>query len=100
MLTITQITNYHRVTPELLHEFARLGLIEILPDPEPNVADAQLEALERMVRLHRELGINPEGIETVLHMRLRIEALQNRVQELEAEVRGLRARQLPIEEVG
>ena len=99
MITITEITAYHRVSPDLLDELQQLGLIEIVPEPEPNVRVEQLDALERMLRLHRELGVNPAGIETILHMRLRIEALQRRVRELEAEVRGHEARQLPIEEV-
>ena len=99
MITITEIIEYHRVPAALLDELQALGLIEIIAEPEPNVPPDQLDRLERMLRLHRELGVNPAGIETILHMRLRVEALQSRVRELEAELRGYQARQLPIEEI-
>ena len=99
MITITEIIRVHRVRPELLDELQQLGLLRVQPEPEPCIEDEQLETLERMLRLHRDLGVNPAGIETIQHMRLRVEALQRRVRELEAEVKGLRARALPIEEI-
>ena len=39
----------------------------------------ELPLLEKMVRLHHELDINPEGIQAVHHLLRQIEGLQNEV---------------------
>lgn len=44
--------------------------------------ESELTPLERLVRLHQDLGINAEGVETIHHLLLRIESLQQEVRRL------------------
>jgi len=84
-ITLSQVCDYLGADMELIREFADFGLYPtVLLDNEVGVETRDLERLERIISLHRALGINKEGIEAVL-------ALRERVSELEAEVRALRA---------
>jgi hypothetical protein len=39
----------------------------------------ELPILEKMVRLHKELDINPEGVQAVYHLLQQVEGLQEEV---------------------
>jgi hypothetical protein len=55
-----------------------LGLIKIeIMEQSPYIHENQMHNLERMIRLHHELEVNPEGIEVVLNLLQKIERLQN-----------------------
>ena len=45
-----------------------------------------LPLLEKMVRLHKELDINPEGLQAVYQLALQIERLQQEVQQLKTKL--------------
>jgi chaperone modulatory protein CbpM len=62
-----------------LHESGLIGLQ--MKDGSPLLPAAELPVLEKFVRWHYELAINPEGIEAIAHLLSRMENLQeeNRV---------------------
>lgn len=65
---------------ESLNEF---GLIEIVPvDDNRFLPEEQLKDLERMIRLHDELGINMAGIDAISHLLKRVDDLQREIQVL------------------
>ena len=64
---------------ESLNDFGLIQLVTV--QEQPCIPEESLHDLEKMLRLHRELDINFEGIDTIFHLLNRIETLQ---QELEA----------------
>jgi DNA-binding transcriptional MerR regulator len=58
------------------------------------IHNPQLDEAEqrRARRLARDLGINPAGVQVVLHLRRQLVALQARVQQLESELKTEQAR--------
>lgn len=66
-----------------LHEYELLRIEEV--DSRPAFRRRDLERLERLIRLHRDLEIGPQGLQAVQH-------LLDRLDRLEAEVWQLRRR--------
>src|SRR3954462_2312134 len=59
------------------------GLIEIVTvDETPFIQEDDLQKLEKIIRLHYDLHINVEGIETVINLLSRIETMQQEMSTL------------------
>lgn len=73
---------YSRLELQIIHQLRAagvIGAIDIIGE-EPRYSDDDLAQLRRVRRLHYDLGINLEGVEVILRLHTRLEALQ---QELE-----------------
>ncbi|MGV9011128.1 MAG: chaperone modulator CbpM [Flavobacteriales bacterium] len=69
-------TTYH-VETTLIDTFVESGLVEItVQRQERYIAYAQLGQVEKLVRMHEDLGINVEGIEAIENLLERVEQLQ------------------------
>lgn len=92
-IAVEEFCSHHGVEAVLVREFADFGLIRLhVEENREFVPDEEVGQLERMLRLSRDLEVNKEGIDIILHMReelkqLRREAeyLRYRLQQLEAE---------------
>lgn len=68
----------HQIEISFISSLEENGLIEITTIEETSyIQENQLQQLERMVRLYRELNINIEGIDTISHLLKRITDLKN-----------------------
>lgn len=82
-ITIQHLAEFHQVDSRLLQEFADFGLITIRKTEEtPCIVHEELEKCERVIRLHRELGVNKEGIDIILRMRETQSELQQELKRL------------------
>lgn len=64
------------------------GLIKIITIQEAGFIDAaQLQQLEKYIRLYYELDINLEGIETITHLLRRIDLMQDEIIQLRNRLR-------------
>ena len=75
-----------------LRYYERIGVVEPSRS-RGNIrlySESDLEQLRRVKTLIEDLGVNLAGAEVILRMAQQIAQLQNRVQELEAELRELR----------
>ncbi len=71
-ISITFITSLHSY-----------GLLEINTVEDKTFIDtAQLQELEKMIRLHYELDINMEGIEAISHLLQRVKLMQHEITSL------------------
>ncbi|HEY5746316.1 MAG TPA: chaperone modulator CbpM [Chryseolinea sp.] len=74
---------HHNIELSFIRTLEEHGMIETLTIEEtlfvPNV---QLERLEKIVRLHADLAINLEGIDTIIHLLQRIEDQQVQITQL------------------
>lgn len=83
-IRIVDFCKGHGLETRFLHELQEFELISILEMEREEVFHRrELERLERLLRLHRDLHINPQGLQAIDH-------LLSRVQQLEEEVLQLR----------
>lgn len=86
LISATEFCTMHHIEVSFIQSLEETGLIEIENIEETGfIPESQLPQLERMVRLHNELDINIEGIDTINN-------LLNRILELQEEVLMLRNR--------
>ena len=96
-ITVEEFTRFHGLERTVIREFVDFGLVEVHRVAEEECLSAEdVERVERLTRLYRELGINKEGIDIILNLREQLialqeekEALQYRLQQLEEEHRQL-----------
>ena len=81
--TISVVAEQFDIHPQTLRMYEREGLLK--PSrTEGNTrmfTEADMERLEVILSLTRELGVNLAGVEIILNMRLRMEEMQGQMQE-------------------
>ena len=79
---------HHHIEITFVHSLQEYGLLAAQEAEDDLLLSAeQLEALEKLVRLHYELHINLEGIDAIYHLLNRVESLQQEVSYLKARLR-------------
>jgi len=79
---ISAVAEMYDIHPQTLRLYEREGLL-IPSRSEGNTrfyTDEDLEALETILSLTRDLGVNLAGVEIILNMRKRMEEMQNEMQ--------------------
>ena len=79
---ISAVAEMYNIHPQTLRLYEREGLL-IPSRSEGNTrfyADEDLEALETILSLTRDLGVNLAGVEIILNMRKRMEVMQKEMQ--------------------
>ncbi len=82
--TISVVADMYEIHPQTLRMYEREGLLKPSRS-EGNTrlyTEADLHRLELILNLTRELGVNLAGVEVVLNMRDKIEAMQREVDQL------------------
>ncbi|WP_121355081.1 chaperone modulator CbpM [Flavisolibacter nicotianae] len=83
---------HHHIEISFLHSLHDYGLLEVTSSEEDFLLPQdQLDALEKMVRLHFDLNINLEGIDAIYNLLHRVEDLQREVSTLRNQLRGFEA---------
>lgn len=77
-IQLQTICSHYQVELSFFTHLGDLDLIEIeFIEQSPYIHENQMHILERILRLHRELELNPEGIDVVFNLLKKIEHLQN-----------------------
>ncbi|CAN5152412.1 hypothetical protein BH09BAC5_BH09BAC5_27930 [soil metagenome] len=80
LIPVEQIITHYQVEVSFLDILSDSGLIEITTVEETRyVQKEQMSELEKMIRLHYELDINTEGVETITYLLKRVELLQEEI---------------------
>lgn len=83
-IAIRQVCEFHEVESHWIDELINFGLIHpVQIEDQLFIQEEELSHLETILRLRIQLGINPPGIETILHMRQTITDLHQKLKELE-----------------
>ena len=83
MVVANEFCISHNVEITFLHTLCQSGLLEITTIDEIVFINLDwLPELEKLVRLHYEMDINPEGIETVCHLLQRMNEMQEEMRVL------------------
>src|SRR4051794_6418730 len=95
---ISAVAEQYQIHPQTLRLYEREGLLRPSRS-EGNTrlyTDDDLERLEVILKLTRELGVNLAGVEIILNMREKMEAMQRQIEEFVSQLnRELTERQMP-----
>ena len=76
-ILLQTISSHYQVELSFFNHLHDLGLIEIeIMEQSPYIHENQMYNLERMIRLHNELEVNPEGIDVIFNLLQKIDHLQ------------------------
>ena len=81
---ISSVAESHQIHPQTLRLYERLGLLKPSRS-EGNTrlyTDEDLQRLEIILTLTRQLGVNLAGVEVILNMREKMERMQQQVEEI------------------
>jgi MerR family transcriptional regulator/heat shock protein HspR len=86
--TISNVASTYHIHPQTLRLYERQGLLKPSRS-EGNTrlyADQDLERLELILNLTRDLGVNLAGVEIILNMREKMEEMQNEIRDFMRQV--------------
>lgn len=96
MIPASEFCESHSIEISFIHDLEESGLIEIETIDEAGyLYEHQLPELERIVRLHYDLDINLEGIETITHLLHRMNDLQEEITTLKNRLRFFEGHPFP-----
>ncbi len=76
-VTIDIICQHYEIEPSFVKRLNDLGMIEFVSDGNMLCLEAsQIRQIDKIVRLHDELEINPEGIDVVFNLLQKIKHLE------------------------
>jgi MerR family transcriptional regulator/heat shock protein HspR len=97
---ISAVADMFEIHPQTLRLYEREGLL--LPSrSEGNTrlyTEEDIERLQVILKLTRDLGVNLAGVEIILNMRAKMEAMQQQMEELFTTLNNLARRARPQEE--
>jgi hypothetical protein len=77
-ILLQTLCSHYQVELSFFINLRDLGLIKIeIMEQSPFINEEQIHNLERIIRLHHELQLNPEGIDIVFNLLQKIEQLKN-----------------------
>lgn len=80
---------YHNIEYSFIHDLEDLGLISVTSvRQEVYIPEEEMQKVERFIRLHYELDINVEGLETIQYLLEKMERLQKEIIHLKNRVGG------------
>ncbi|WP_194778023.1 chaperone modulator CbpM [Pararhodonellum marinum] len=90
MITIQTFCTYHGVEDSLIYRLEEVGLINVYEIEEQKyLEEDKLSELERLVRIYKDLGLSPEGIDVVVQLLEKIDRLQQENNYLLQKIRRL-----------
>jgi hypothetical protein len=88
LIAVDEFCASHNIEISFISSLHQSGLIEITTIQNSGFIEAdQLRQLEKYIRLYYELDINLEGIETIDHLLLHINSMQDEIRSLRNRLR-------------
>lgn len=88
LISITQLCSVYEIEVSFISHLKELGLIELTTVKQVEfVHQDYIDDVERMIRLHRDLEINPEGIDVIFNLLHKVDRLHNEVKSLQNRLR-------------
>ncbi len=87
-ITIKDFCSSHEIEESFVFTLSEYDLVTVeIVEQEHYIHQEELPKLEKMVRLHQDLGINLEGLEAIHHLLERVEQMQTEVNLLKNKLR-------------
>jgi hypothetical protein len=75
---------YHQISYSFISSLSDAGLVEVtVIEEQQYLKQDQLQDIEKLVRMHTQLDINPEGIEAITHLLQRMADMQQELRTLQ-----------------
>ena len=88
LILIKTLCVHYKIEVSFFKELDNIGLIEIeLLDNEEFIHEERIGDVEKMIRIHRELDVNIEGIDVVFNLLQKEMQLREELQELRNRLR-------------
>jgi hypothetical protein len=89
IISATEFCVHHNIEISFIESLREQDMIEtVMVEEAIFLPLSQLDRLEKIVRLHFELNINLEGIQTITHLLERIEEMQEHITKLTNRLRA------------
>jgi hypothetical protein len=89
MVPANEFCIHHNIELSFIHTLRDYGMIEtVLMEEKVFLPISELPRLEKIIRLHFELDINLEGIETITYLLDRMEAMREQITDLTNRLKG------------
>ncbi len=80
MILVKDFCQYYQAEVSFVQSLQESGLVEVIVKNENDyITFEEMPRLEKFVRLHYDLDINVEGLETIDHLLRKIESLQHQL---------------------
>jgi phage terminase small subunit len=77
LILLKNLCSNYQVELSFFTHLSEIGLIEIeIIEQSPYIRENQIKDIERMIRMHHELEVNPEGIDVVFNLLQKIDRLE------------------------
>ncbi|NDC41997.1 MAG: MerR family transcriptional regulator [Chitinophagia bacterium] len=87
LILVEQIVMHHRIDQTFIPALSEFGLVElVVQEGHAYLHEEQLADVERLIRLHYELGINLEGLDVIFQLLQKIAQLESELLALRAQV--------------
>jgi len=87
LIAANEFCIYHNVEMSFIFSLQHAGLIPVVVEEEKVFIPAsELPQLEKLTRLHYEMDINLEGIETISHLLQRMKDMQQEMKQLKTKL--------------
>ncbi|MDF0709190.1 chaperone modulator CbpM [Flagellimonas okinawensis] len=89
-ISVKTFCKLHGVGESFVHTLCEYEIVQVeYGQEESRFPIEELPLMEKMVRLHNELEINPEGIQAIYHLLGQVESLQQEVASLKKRLEAL-----------
>lgn len=87
-IPVVQLCELYKIEVAFFHEISDLGLVEVMSkENRLFLHEDKLIVVERIIRIHRELNVNMEGIDVVLNLLDKVDKLQDEVINMKSRLR-------------
>ena len=87
-ISLNDLCEHYGVSIEFIYALQETELIEVSNiDQSTYIHHDIISDLEKILRLHDELGVNIEGIDTIFNLLQKIDSLQNELKEVKNRLR-------------
>lgn len=77
LILLKTVCSNYQVELSFFTHLSEIGLIEIeIIEQSPYIREDKMNDIERMIRMHHELEVNPEGIDVVFNLLQKIDRLE------------------------
>ena len=82
-INITRLCEIYQIEPDFVLSICEMDLLTVYSEgTERFISHDELPLIEKMLRLHHDLGINQEGLHTIHHLLERMQLMQEEIRSL------------------
>ncbi len=90
LILIETLCTHYQVELSFIESLGELGLIEVQTVEQTRyLPEETISSLEKMIRLHQDLDVNPEGIDVIFHLLAKVDSLSQELREAKSKLRSI-----------